>query len=534
MSVQDECEHSVLKRYPKAVYHLRAQLERNKLMPMFGAGIGRPLGFPDWNELVARIAHHEHVQGEDLNCARGSNTSRIQMLFEYFRSREQGNYKTNEPLSAVERRIRSKWFEVILQCLYKDVRPIKDHPYLNQLLPVVRQAPLTVNFNFDDCVEELFDLELDPFEKRTDRGYETVWEPSVQYRYDRGVIYHPNGFLPRDLQRGGSNWLTFAEDSFADQMIGIQQGHFSTLMSHLFRYTSLLIGLSLDDQSLKHLLRQNARLNPGHVHYYISYRDPARMESEDRSIAARESNFSIYNLVTLALSSDEIAALGRLLSRNDDEIAFMATQVSVPKRFTYYLSGAVGGGKTTSLRYFKSLNTFDEWLEPKPPEILKAADSLTDGERATVDAWIDQQFEKKNFLVNRAELRISVVDRSVLDPIAFARDPESRARELIATYGRSKLGATSGMVLLVLGNPDTMNVRISERHKEGSVGYIADLQGRFEELWSRDGDAVMGVKIIDTVDRSVHQVVREISRAIHLSDYVEADLDVIAGRYAKQ
>ncbi len=503
---------------------------------MLGAGIGRPLGFPDWDQLVTRIAHHEFVMGNDLNCERGSNTSRTQMIFEYFRSKERANYPKNASISAVERQIRAKWFEVILQCLYKDVNPVKDHPYLNQLAPMLRNAPLTVNFNFDDCVEQLLDLDRGPIEKRSDRGYETVWEPSVQYRREKGVIYHPNGFLPRDLQRGGSSWLTFAEESFADQMISIQQGHFSTLLSHLFRYTSLLIGISLDDQSLKHLLRQNAQLNPGHVHYYVSYRDQMRVESEDRSAAARESNFSTYNLVTLELSSEEIAALGRLLSREDDEIVFMATQVDVPRRFTYYLSGAVGGGKTTALGYFKSLNTFDEWLEPKPAEILKAADSLTAEERTTVDEWIDQQFEKKNFLIDRAELRISIVDRSVIDPIAFA--PQAgvgdRARSLIAAYARSKLGATSGMVLFLVGSPPTMNVRISERHKEGSSEYIDELQLRFRKLWFGERGEASGVNVIDTVDRSIHQVVREISRVIHLCAYVEADLGVVASHYAEQ
>jgi hypothetical protein len=45
-------EVDVLRRYPRALYHLRAQLHRRKLMPVFGAGASQPIGLPDWNMLV--------------------------------------------------------------------------------------------------------------------------------------------------------------------------------------------------------------------------------------------------------------------------------------------------------------------------------------------------------------------------------------------------------------------------------------------------------------------------------------------------
>lgn len=457
------------------------------------------------------------------------------MLFQFFKGRFRTGVEQDVPLvgplAAREREVRTKWFSIIRECLYKDAAEVAAHPYLSDFIPIFRDAPLTVNYNFDDYIEELLDADQAGDTARDIRGYETVWDPSVQYRYDRGVIYHPNGFLPRKAQRNSSSWLVFAEDSFADQMIDAQHGHYSTLLSHLFRYTALFVGMSLDDPTLKHLLRQNARVNPGHVHYYVSYRDsdsPAETLSV-RDKAARETNFETYNLVTLFLSSHQIAALARLLSLSDQDFALSVSELEIPTSFTYFLSGPVGSGKTTALAHFKSLTTFDEWIDAKPQLILKAADALTPKEREEVDEWINTQFRRKNFLIARMEHEVCVIDRSLLDPLAFAEDSgrATRAAELRRLYlGKAKRIA-SGAVLLMCGSPEVMNIRTHQRHKQGSVAYIQKLQDRFRALWGVEQDSREGVLIVDTVDRTINEVVKEISRIIHLEPYVEAPLSSI-------
>jgi hypothetical protein len=512
---------------------MRAQLLRKKLMPVFGAGVGRAVGLPDWNELVRRISDHPDVSGAGLDVMRGSNTSRTQMLFQFFRARrdlspDNPTVNIQTQMAARERAARTHWFSIIKDCLYANAKPAESHPYLRSFISIVKQAQLTVNYNFDDYIEELLDRDFASDQNRERRGYETVWEPTVQYRYDHGVIYHPNGFLPRDLQRGSSPWLVFAEDSFADQLIEAQQGHYSTLLSHMFRYTGLFIGLSLDDPTLKHLLRQSARANPGHVHYYVSYRNEDEKQNVSRDEAVRASNFETYNLVTLFLTSKEIAALARLLAISDQELALCVSELDLPKSFTYFLSGAVGAGKTTALGHFKSLTTFDEWIDPKPPLILKAADTLTEAERREVDQWINTQFRRKNFLISRVEHSVCVIDRSLLDPIAFASDRAVRAAELKSLYTSKTCSVASGLVLVFSGNPEVMNARILQRHKEGSTSYISTLQDRFSSLWSLgDQSPPPGIRQIDTVDRSIHEVVKEISRVIHMEPYVTAPLDSI-------
>lgn len=528
----------LLRRYPRPIYHLRTQLHARKLMPVLGAGVSQPINIPGWEELVDRIARHPDVDATEVAAGRASQTSRVQLIFHHFRRKralaaEREAESPKPDTTFFERKTSREWREIVHQCLYRTAIDATDHPYLKEFLGVVRDAPLTVNYNFDDTLQELLDSsrnkKADDEREGTqeaERGFETVWEPTVQFRYKSSVIYHPNGFLPRQLYRGPSPRLVFLEDAFADQMIDTQRGHYSTLLSHLYRYTSLLMGLSLDDPTLKHLLRQSAQANPGHAHYYIAY-CATDHPSTDRQYAVRHSNFNTYNLVTLFLNEGEIRSLGRLLSASDRDFAIAVDEAKLPTNFVYYLSGAVGSGKTTSLDAFKSLNSYDEWLEEKPPLLHQAADKLTPDQRRDVDDWINTQMRRRNLAIYRDNYRVSIVDRSPLDPVAFAGlSGPTRAAELLALYGGTNAGVPwPGMVIFLCGNPEVMHGRTMERHKGATTDYVEQLQQRFVELWKRSNG---GVEIVQTVDMSTSDVVQRIARIIHLGDYVPVDLTKVA------
>jgi hypothetical protein len=70
-------EVDVLRGYPSAVYHLRAQLHRRKLMPVFGAGASEPIGLPVWNMLVGRIAEHLRVKAVATAAGATSQASSV-------------------------------------------------------------------------------------------------------------------------------------------------------------------------------------------------------------------------------------------------------------------------------------------------------------------------------------------------------------------------------------------------------------------------------------------------------------------------
>ena len=109
-------------------------------------------------------------------------------------------------------------------------------------------------------------------EKETLRGYTTLWNANVCMYPKSSVIYHPNGFLPYRISEHPSERLVFLEDSFADQLIDSIHGHYNVLLDYFSHNTCLLLGLSLSDPTLKHILRTNAVNHPGRRHQqYFRY-----------------------------------------------------------------------------------------------------------------------------------------------------------------------------------------------------------------------------------------------------------------------
>jgi hypothetical protein len=532
LPIQD-IDHGLLLRYPQAIYHMRDQLSLRRLMPVIGAGVSQSIGLPNWSDLIDRIAGDSRVDAVSLAERSRSQASRVQVVFHHFRRKRLTSIRaeTSDPGSSedvfFERKIASEWRQIVHANLYRSATTVDQHPYLSHYVGVIREAPLTVNYNFDDSLQELLDLHPPAVSGNDEptRGFETVWDPTVQFRHQSAVIYHPNGFLPRELYRGPSPRLVFLEDSFADQLIDAQRGHYATLLSHYVRFTSLMIGLSLEDATLRHLLRQSTLANPGHVHYYVAYCG-GDYPGEAQQRAIRESNFGTFNLVTLFLNAQEIASLGRLLSAQATDFEATTEELGLPPRYVYYLSGAVGVGKTSALAHFKSLRSFDEWLEEKPALLHRAADTLDNGEKLLVDEWINRQMRRRNFAIRRGARQLCIVDRSPLDPIAFsAPDYQKRARELREIYGSEPpRGLCSGMIILLTGNPTTMYGRTIERHKGGSVEYIRGLQETFAALWAI---ASSGVITVDTQDLTVDEVAKRVSRIVHLDGYVIADLSMV-------
>jgi hypothetical protein len=273
---------ALLESTPRAVVHLRSQLHRKRLGLVFGSGASKDLGFPDWKQLVRRIARHKDVdaqrllnkflaqpkptlQNSKLLVEQRSLASLTQMLFGTYRARTITRKKLRSPLTFLcEQEIRTGWMKLIHQMLYSNVstesrdRAILKHTYLPAFLDIIKKSPMTVNYNFDDTLEKLLMLNRDDEQKVTTRGYETTYKPNSQFKNKSGVIYHPNGFLPSVFEDGASPDVIFSDESFRDQLISAASGQYVQLSNFLFSNTCLLVGLSLEDSTLQHLLRQSA------------------------------------------------------------------------------------------------------------------------------------------------------------------------------------------------------------------------------------------------------------------------------------
>lgn len=364
-------EIQVLRDHAKAIVHMRRQKDEGRFGLVFGAGIGLDIDLPNWSDLVQRIADHPKISGRDaIQDIEGIDQSlaiQIQKLYEWYRMRRiSGRGDEGDIFHHREKALIAQWREIVTECLYRDQEAdftpekIKNkHPYLTEYVPLIELSDVTVNYNFDETLQLLMagSETSRTGRKQFQRRFKTISKGAMRARAIYPVIYHPNGFLPRNLIES-TDPIVFTEESFADQLLQMTQNREDFLMSHFGAKTCLLIGLSLSDANLKHLLRRNATANPGQCHYYVCFCDRNKPGDGARK-ALLHANFQVYNLVTLFLNRKEIAALGTLLSMSDDSLRQAAEELNINLKYLFYVTGPMGVGKSTCLSNLYSLTTYD-------------------------------------------------------------------------------------------------------------------------------------------------------------------------------
>lgn len=136
---------------------------------------------------------------------------------------------------------------------------------------------------------------------------------------------------------------------------------------------------------------------------------------------------------------------------------------------------------------------------------------------------MNRQFGHKNALMKRDVGQIILVDRTPLDPLAFAfGNEEARLgsiREAFKSNEGNSFDLVGGEIILMIGNPQVLEMRVRQRHKDGSVDYVNTLQKRFSLLWEK-----ARTRSVSTVDLPLFSVVRRIARVIHFEDYARTEL----------
>jgi hypothetical protein len=528
MAALQEEDKNVLKRYSRAIMHLRDRERAARLALGLGAGVSVDLGFPNWKDLVARLSDHADLK--DARVPVGATlTIKTQALIQHL---ERTVHKRFTASAEVEREVRYRWIKLLHEALYRGVPSDpselrKQHPYLDYYLDLIKKSPVTINYNFDDSIERMLGHAYSTEQEHTnERVYETVWEPSTQFRRTTGVIYHPNGFLPYSLVEGFSDHIVFSEGEYADQLIDVMSGHYATLAAHLTRYTCLFLGLSLSDSTLKHLLRQNVHANPGHPHYYVRYWSDEASIPTDHLDAETLANFDVYGVITLHLTKAGMCSLGRLLSCSDAQLRDSLDSLDLKKRHIYYISGAVGSGKTSVIQHLKSISTLAEWKEPRPALLQKPHTSLNEEERREVDVWVSRQFRSKNFRLLAAHDLLIACDRTPLDPLVFANPDElsHRAKEHLDVIQPNQKGEKllPGHVILLTASAEELMARAKERHKGADLPYLRKQQDLFKNLFGSEENSA--ITELSTSSRTLSSVVRAVCKVIHLGEYIEFDL----------
>ncbi|MCF6116870.1 SIR2 family protein [Mesorhizobium muleiense] len=540
-------QSALLKEAPRAIAHLRSQYRRRRLGLIFGSGIGKDLNFPDWIELVDRMARHPSIDAVDMinrfkeqgSAARPitrSLASVTQMLFSHYRARSIEQNKLKTPLSFVEEQnIKTTWLKVLHEELYKDLsktarrKKINSHPYLKSFMEIIKSTPLTVNYNFDDSLEQMLLQARNEREKDTTRGYEATDRPRTQFQRETAVIYHPNGYLPSTFSDGASSEVVFSDDAFQDQIISAATGKYLNLSNHLFSNTCLLIGLSLEDATLQSLLRQNAVSSPGNIHYVVQFTPSTSSRDREAEAAIFRANFESFNLYTLFLDQAGIEALSDLIKM--EPTSFKMAFEKNPPKFVYYLVGSVGAGKSTAAANFRNLTTYDEWIDERKPGLAKPEDSLSRKDVGELDSWIAEQFRKKNFALADCFDGIHIVDRAPLDPLTFG-PPKARptkAKRLlnkITDGGARKLAR--GHIIYLQSCVEDVRVRCSFKHKYWPDEKYQELIDNISEIYSE-----LPYTTITTGGRDAGAVAKEIARVIFMETYSPADIGNELKRYSE-
>ena len=153
--------------------------------------------------------------------------------------------------------------------------------------------------------------------------------------------------------------------------------------------------------------------------------------------------------------------------------------------------------------------------------------ALTDEERIKIDAWILRQVELKNRRLLDAERKngigLTVVDRCVPDAVTFTQ-PDGWSEKAQALLNAISPGESSrivhpGHVIFLVGDPREIKIRAATKQKKTPEKYVSGMQKALRLVYGSEG-----VTQIDATNMTVRQVVKQIARIIHLSDYVECDL----------
>ncbi len=522
---------SVLECYSRPVVHMRRQVSTRRFGLVFGAGLCKKFGIPTWTRLVRLLAKDPNVKGEKILQMVPPRTGppyRTEMLFEHFRQKEydkklQGQHHTRQ----LDYEIGAKWRMIIRSHLYSKVKAekstsLRKHPYLNQYLPLIQHSHMTVTYNFDDIIEQCLQKSRPKGEKSTSLGFESITNPWTQFRRANAIIYHPNGVVPQSALETPSDRFIFSEASYAEQLMGIFAGDQAGLVHHFSKHTCLLIGLSLEDETLRNVLMQGARSSPGNFHYYVYYLRPGKTLDQEKQRAIRLANFKVYNLITLFLGDDGIRALAELINVQEcptNQFCDFACEHNIPVKFNYYITGPLGVGKSTNSNNFRNLVVLDEWLEQRPKILAKDWERLTENQRKSADKWITDQFRKKNDLLRNEREGIFICDRGPLDPLSFTQKGKwkSKARMLLNTLcpGEAQWQVEDGRVILLKGEGTELWLRMILTKREG---YSAEKLEKME-TWLGKVYGMKGVVRFDTRGLTVSDVTRRVAEIVHLEDY---------------
>jgi hypothetical protein len=304
---------------PVWITHMWQRLHHHRRLGLIlGAGVCVDGGCPIWKELVNRLTEELKASKVSMDAHRDFGLQEAylaEILFRKHSDREGTRHKRLKPHFR-KYQVSSTWMEIIHGCLYRDIsRKTFDeieasHTYLKDLGELVHHASFTVNFNFDDLVDEAT-FKYAGLAKKPNP--EIILYPKLETRRDAPVVYHINGFLPREKIRRRSEHVILTEDAFAEVLSSPNSIDSEFVTSRFATTTFLILGSSLSDNSLKNILRAGAKRNAANHHYIVYWEDPTNLRSPEQRQEIFDVNLNVYNLISIFLLTDEHACMIKIL-----------------------------------------------------------------------------------------------------------------------------------------------------------------------------------------------------------------------------
>ena len=513
--------------------------EHKKLGLILGAGVTVDAGCPAWSDLVRALGKKTKSAVPFLKAASRSKFSEAylaQILFQSHRRRSKRGAHAL-PKKYWGYYFDSTWMDMVHRELYRNVGTksfssiLFRHRYLEHLAKLCVRCGFVINFNFDGLVDEaaIREIEKQPIKILP----EIIYRPKLETRRGACIIYHINGYLPRERSRPRSDFLTFTEDAFADVLLLADHASSEFVEARFTTTTFLLLGTSLSDNSLKNMLRASMKKNSAHHHYIVYWEDAKSPRSAAERKQIFEVNLEVYNLISIFLTTDGIAELIEILNTNEARDFETAISDICPKivdfRRRYYLVGAVSAGKSTILHALRSFTTFEEWLGMVPVEMYRDHNKLRRRQRLMVDKWLYGQLREKNEKMRNANLGIYVMDRAYFDLFAFSKTDAENLRKTSELRQHSTPSGdkfTQGHIIFLEADKDAFEERRAKRGRvrsgkfEYSAATLVKQSGSLKKIYQ-----AIPSHVFDTGKTSQEITARQIARLILLGEYQPFDFE---------
>lgn len=242
---------------------LRSAYNDDRLALVIGAGVSKSAGFPDWSELVRRIAAtvFDNHSGTAL-----SDEERMEI---------QAYFEAEVPASPLivarllRNSLRGGFADAVRGALYRGAPTYSGSPLLDEIasLCMPKRDRLgivaVVNYNFDDLVEG----EL----KRRGIAYRPIFTEGDKPLRSELPIFHVHGFLPRagHLSAAHQASLVLSEDAYHTQFVDPFVWPNITQLNLLRTNVCLFVGVSMTDPNQRRLLEITASKDSSVRHYAI-------------------------------------------------------------------------------------------------------------------------------------------------------------------------------------------------------------------------------------------------------------------------